>query len=523
MSNLTQKQSNIHERLQSDLAFYARHALKIKDKDGLVVPFIFNKAQRHIHSCLQKQLKDTGKVRALILKGRQQGCSTYVAARFYHQATMNKGKSVFILSHESETTDKLFRMVERYNENNNPALKPPTDISNRRKLKFGGGLDSEYFVGTAGNKNIGLGGTVQLFHGSEVAFWQNTDDIRTGLMQSISGNVGSEILLESTANGMDAMFYSMCMQALEDDNAERNGLRRKSEYKIVFTPWFWEDGYRKKVDGFFSISEEDEQYQITYDIEDEQMYWRQEKINELGGLWKFKKDYPANIIESFHSSADGLILPAKIVEARKCEYKEDKSKPLIIGVDPAREGDRTAIVHRRGRVLEQFHVYESMNEMLLAGILAKQIDTYNPIKMFIDVGLGYGTIDRLKELGYQDIVTGVHFGERAIDPDMHRNKRSQIYCDVKEWIEDTPCNIPDDDELHADLAIIPYFKESSNHQKYFDGKDKIKQDAGISPDLFEALALTFAYPVNFRTNNSRVLFTKATNNKSSIARFRKAS
>ena len=33
---------------------------------------------------------------ALILKGRQQGVSTYIGARFYHRTTMDFGKSAFI-------------------------------------------------------------------------------------------------------------------------------------------------------------------------------------------------------------------------------------------------------------------------------------------------------------------------------------------------------------------------------------------------------------------------------------------
>ena len=59
----------------------------------------------------------TGKVRALILKGRQQGCSTYVAARFYHRVTQHPGRRDFILTHEEDATQNLFAMVERFHQN----------------------------------------------------------------------------------------------------------------------------------------------------------------------------------------------------------------------------------------------------------------------------------------------------------------------------------------------------------------------------------------------------------------------
>src|SRR5215218_4274091 len=73
-----------------DFPVYAPAHLKIRTKTGGITPFVFNRAQRFIHERLEAQKAETGRVRALILKGRQQGCSTYVAGRFYRQTTMNK-------------------------------------------------------------------------------------------------------------------------------------------------------------------------------------------------------------------------------------------------------------------------------------------------------------------------------------------------------------------------------------------------------------------------------------------------
>ncbi len=224
----------IHTRLQTELPFFSRHALIIKDKGGDIIPFIFNKAQEHIHKELEHQKRTTGKVRAIILKGRQQGCSTYVAARFYHLATRQTGKSVFILSHDSVTTQKLYSIVEKYHECCPAPLKPKTDTQNRRQLKFND-INSEYTVGTAGNEQIGRGATLQYFHGSEVAFWEKTDGIETGIMQAIADMDNTEIILESTANGMGNMFYRKCMDALQG----------RGDYILIFVPWFWQDEYRR--------------------------------------------------------------------------------------------------------------------------------------------------------------------------------------------------------------------------------------------------------------------------------------
>jgi hypothetical protein len=91
-------------RLRADLEFYSRNCLRIRTKTGEVEPFLFNKAQRHIHDQLEAQRAATGRVRALILKGRQQGCSTYVGGRFYHKASWAKGLRTFILTHEDQAT-----------------------------------------------------------------------------------------------------------------------------------------------------------------------------------------------------------------------------------------------------------------------------------------------------------------------------------------------------------------------------------------------------------------------------------
>src|SRR5690349_12074406 len=84
--------------IRSDLAAYAAKCLMIRTKSGEVRQLVLNRAQRHIHEQLKAQHTATGRVRALILKGRQQGCSTYVAGRFFHRATHERGIRVFILT-----------------------------------------------------------------------------------------------------------------------------------------------------------------------------------------------------------------------------------------------------------------------------------------------------------------------------------------------------------------------------------------------------------------------------------------
>ena len=61
--------------------------------------------------------------------------------------------------------------------------------------------------------------------------------------------------------------------------------------------------------------------------------------------------------------------------------------------------------------------------------------------------------------------------------------------------ESLPPQIPDDDEMQADLCASPYERDS-NDRKVLWAKDKIKSKNGFSPDYGDAGALTFTEPVN---------------------------
>jgi hypothetical protein len=143
--------------LQGDFLYYAPKCLKIKAKDKTIKKLVLNKAQKYVHDRLQAQLAETGKVRALILKARQQGFSTYIGGRFYWKTSLNPGTNTYILTHEQTATDNLFAMVGRYHDHS--PLKPVTGASNAKELNFPK-LDGGYAVGTAGSKAVGRSKTI---------------------------------------------------------------------------------------------------------------------------------------------------------------------------------------------------------------------------------------------------------------------------------------------------------------------------------------------------------------------------
>jgi hypothetical protein len=480
-----------HSKLDTSFPFFAKHApLMIEEKDtGKLVPLRLNKAQRYIHSCLEDQRRSIGRVRAIIVKGRQQGASTYISGRFYWRNTRRKRRSTYVMAHDSETTQKLFRMAECYLENVDERVRPVVGYSNRKELIFDK-LKSKYHVGTAGSKNKGRGGTIRDFHGSEVAFWENALEIKSGVMESVPDAPDTEIILESTANGMDEMLYPMAMDAIAG----------KSDYILIFVPWFWQDEYQSDIPDDFELSEDDLKYKTTYKLTDRQMAWRRKKIVNLGSDSKFKQEYPANVIEAFQVSGDPLIKAESIIRARK-SIITDKYAATIMGVDPGRTKDLTAIVIRRGREIIDYLTWPKMDQMLLAGIILKLTKDNDVDMTFVDKAEGHGAVDRCHELGYSDQVMAIDFGMGASNSDIYLNKRVEMWCLGAEWM-DGNVNIPDKDDFHKDLVMVPDYKLSSNGVKQLESKDKIRQRFKRSPNIGDAWALTFAMPVQKRGQNA---------------------
>ncbi len=154
-------------------------------------------------------VRETGRVRALILKARQPGVSTYVEGRYFWHVTKRAGIQAFILTHAQQATDNLFGMAERFHQNLPAPLALHTERANAKELSFDG-LDSGIMVSTAGAKGAGRAQTIQLFHGSEVAHWPNAAEHASCVLQAIPNAPGSEFILVSTSNGVGCLFYEMC-------------------------------------------------------------------------------------------------------------------------------------------------------------------------------------------------------------------------------------------------------------------------------------------------------------------------
>lgn len=477
------------EALQSlwirSLPDYCRDVLTIRSKAGTLEPFTLNRAQLHFHRMLEEQLAKTGMVRAIVLKGRQQGISTYTQARYYWRTSLGAGKRAYILTHRQEATENIFDIAERFHREADPMLRPHLGVSNAKELFFSK-LDSGYKVATAGASGTGRSGTAQLFHGSEVAFWPNAADHMAGVGQIIADQPGTEIILESTANGIGNVFHSLWQKAE----------RGESSYIACFLPWFWQPEYVRSVPPGFHLEPEEQAYQSAHGLTLEQVAWRRAKIIDdfSGDVLRFRQEYPATPAEAFVAVGHDSFISTGLVAAARGRRIEAQNSGLVVGVDPARFGDNSSVIaRRRGRQAMQLETMDRRDTMHQAGRLALLIREEKPMRLFIDVGgLGAGIYDRLIELGYGDVVTGVNFGGDASKPDRYGNKRAEMWGDLRDWLP--LASLPDDDVLQGEISG-PSYRYDSQGAVWLEKKEDMRKRGVKSPDRADALALTFAMPI----------------------------
>ena len=324
-------------RYSTDFSSFAKEQIKIITKDATegFVSFKLNTAQRIITEKLSEQIAKTGKVRAIILKARQQGISTYCAGRVFWKSYFTPYARSVVMAHDSATSDSLFNMSKNLIKNMEGELSPNELRSNAKEIIINSpamenkDAVASYRLYTAGSPEAGRGTTPTILHASEVAFWQHDEKILSGLFQGISQAAGTEVILESTANGAQGEFYRLWKGAVAGDN----------EYIPIFLPWFLTPEYRRDAPEGMELTVEEEKLQEKYELTNDQLYWRRLKVAE-GGKLKFQQEYPASADEAFIVSGSNVFNVEKLdaliprPEQRRSEW--DPSSKMM---DVNREGN----------------------------------------------------------------------------------------------------------------------------------------------------------------------------------------
>jgi hypothetical protein len=241
-------------------------------------------------------------------------------------------------------------------------------------------------------------------------------------------------------------------------------------------------------------------FEISADPEDPNraprvsIQWAREMIERWG------RDDPwvmANVLGLFPPGGAHKWIDRSLVQkAAQQNYRLDAYgwAPKILGVDIARFGDdRSVIAARQGLVAFKPMVFRGEDTMEMAGHIAAAIKRWHPDQVFIDVtgGLGAGPYDRLVQLGHLN-VTAVEFASKSNSGRYHK-KRDEIWGLLKEWLDEGGA-IPNDHEMISDLCA-PNRAYTPAAKMVLESKESMKERGVPSPDIGDALALTFAFPV----------------------------
>ena len=212
---------------------------------------------------------------------------------------------------------------------------------------------------------------------------------------------------------------------------------------------------------------------------------------------------------SWDSSAEDVFIPLDLIaptikEQSTINDKDYKHEPRIFGVDVAyaAKGDKAVICYRQGRKVHFIRSYQGMDNMAFANEISRFIKIINPHVVCIDAGRGEGVISRLEQLGHLDLVRPIHFGGKVYEEGIY-NMKALMWIRMLTWFQAD--NRPDitllDEAIHSNELVeeqlikelsTPFMLLDEKNQVKVEPKSSLKSRGQSSPDLAEALGLTFA-------------------------------
>jgi len=212
---------------------------------------------------------------------------------------------------------------------------------------------------------------------------------------------------------------------------------------------------------------------------------------EAAGAEMTASQYAQEFLCDFAASNDDILIPVSLaIEASRRDIRpfEVKGNFRALGVDVARYGgDKSVIFKREGLLAYPPIVFDSISNTDLAAEVMKVAGDWNPEVINIDAGRGEGVIDTLRTNRYR--VNEIHFGGTQGISKYYRNKRAEMWDNLRKWVVSGGC-IPDDKRLIAEMGVQRFNMQNDTFTLV--SKDKMRSDGIKSPDLADALALTFA-------------------------------
>jgi hypothetical protein len=293
--------------------------LTVRTREGRPAPLVANAAQREFECNRGRQ--------NIVLKARQMGLTTWIAARFLLRTMTHPGTLTLQVAHTREAAEGIFGVVRRMWEGMPEDLREgPLRLrrSNAGQMVFAE-FDSEFRICSAAEVNAGRGLSVQNLHCSEVSRWPGDAEMTlAGLRAALAPD--GELVLESTPNGAYGVFYEEWCAGM--DEVSNEGLVRH------FFPWWMERAYVGARVASESMSEEECGLVARHGLSAEQIGFRRGLERNYGALraQEFAED-----AESCFRATGACCFDVDALERRRREVNEpieERRGGLLVWLKP---------------------------------------------------------------------------------------------------------------------------------------------------------------------------------------------
>lgn len=230
---------------------------------------------------------------------------------------------------------------------------------------------------------------------------------------------------------------------------------------------------------------------------------------ELARRTMTPSSYAQEYLCDFEASSDNnLISIHDVLEAQKrglLHQDRYDFAPKVMAVDVAHQGgDCNVIFGRQGLQAFTPKVYTGLPEKTFAGEIATSIERFKPVRVFVDTTGGYGheVISRLYDRGYSP--EPVVFSWKA-GSERFQNCRAEMWFKMAAWLKSggaLACGAHMT-QLQAELCAPTYSNDNAAGRLQLESKDDIRERLGRSPDMADALAMTFFSDVATREQAAR--------------------
>ena len=418
-------------------------------EDTPLIKFQLNPQQLKFYLQIEDDWKHYRPIRYIVLKARQIGFSTLIAAVIFTMTIYSPYRESLVISDKDDHTKRIFEMYQRFYDHLPDEIKPTQSVGRKGNM-LSTTNESTVSVETVSD-DLARGATLRAAHASEFAMWKKQQEAMASLNSAVPLSPDAMLFIESTAKGMN-FYRDLFINAYSG---------KSSSLKGWFEPWYRNDKYKMPYHGeeLQRFGDYGDEVALLKEYESDGMtveglMWRRAQIDSMG-LEMFHQENPTYPDEAFlttgYSIFNAMKVQKRIEEVHRdvtykkrgrFEYKmvtsadnrrmsvtdvkfvedpggdvtiyEDRfpGYPYVIGVDPSsihgEDFNIAQVIRHDGKCRKQVAVFEKQNmDPDELGIYMYCLGTYyNTALIAVENNRGQSTNKTLAKCGYRKIFVG---------------------------------------------------------------------------------------------------------------------